>query len=127
MGLPLVVLPSWPQQPEHWPGTFCVILESHPVAFDANGHGRQASLNGEFFDCPPGAFARGTVDGRHVPCLSAPQQRRFRTGYEHRPRTFTTSRNSTRCKTPAKTGSDPGQPPGRHHHLEADAASGRAT
>jgi lincosamide nucleotidyltransferase A/C/D/E len=60
-------------------------VDVHPVAFDANGHGRQAGLNDESFDYPPDAFARGTVDGRDVPCLSVRQQRRFRTGYEHRP------------------------------------------
>jgi hypothetical protein len=34
---------------------------------------------------PPDAFGRGLIAGRAVPCLSARQQRRFRTGYRHRP------------------------------------------
>jgi hypothetical protein len=47
--------------------------------------GRHAALHGEFFDYPPDAFSRGLIAGRSVPCLSARQQRRFRSGYEHRP------------------------------------------
>ena len=57
----------------------------HPVAFDEEGHGRQADLDGGAFDYPPDAFSRGLIAGRCTPCLSARQQRRFRTGYEHRP------------------------------------------
>jgi lincosamide nucleotidyltransferase A/C/D/E len=60
-------------------------VDVHPVAFDKSGHGRQADLDGGFFDYPPDAFSRGLIAGREVPCLSARQQRRFRTGYEHRP------------------------------------------
>jgi lincosamide nucleotidyltransferase A/C/D/E len=59
-------------------------VDVHPVVFDASGHGRQADLEGGFFDYPPDAFGRGLIDGRTVPCLSAQQQRRFRSGYEHR-------------------------------------------
>ena len=60
-------------------------VDIHPVAFGEDGHGRQADLDGGFFDYPPGAFSRGVIGGRDVPCLSAAQQRRFRTGYAHRP------------------------------------------
>jgi lincosamide nucleotidyltransferase A/C/D/E len=60
-------------------------VDLHPVAFRPDGHGRQEGLNGEFYDYPPGAFSRGLIAGRAVPCLSARQQRRFRAGYTHRP------------------------------------------
>lgn len=54
----------------------------HPVTF---GAGRQADLDGGFFGYPADAFSRGLIAGRTVPCLSERQQRRFRTGYPHRP------------------------------------------
>jgi lincosamide nucleotidyltransferase A/C/D/E len=60
-------------------------VDVHPVAFDENGHGVQAGLDGATFDYPPGAFSRGVLAGREVRCLSAGQQRQFRTGYTHRP------------------------------------------
>lgn len=60
-------------------------VDVHPVTFDADGHGRQPDLDGGHFDYPLSAFAEGELDGRRVPCLSVEQQRRFRTGYEHRP------------------------------------------
>jgi lincosamide nucleotidyltransferase A/C/D/E len=60
-------------------------VDVHPVAFGADGHGRQEGLDGAFFDYPPDAFSRGLIAGRAVPCLSAVQQRRFRAGYTHRP------------------------------------------
>jgi len=60
-------------------------VDVHPVAFGEDGHGRQADLDGGSFDYPPDAFSHGLIAGRSVPCLSAGQQRRFRTGYEYRP------------------------------------------
>jgi lincosamide nucleotidyltransferase A/C/D/E len=60
-------------------------VDVHPVVFDDRGHGRQAGLDGGSFDYPPDAFAQGRIAGRDIPCLSMAQQRRFRTGYEHRP------------------------------------------
>ena len=56
-------------------------VDVHPVAFaeDGSGSGSQADLDGRFFDYPPGAFSCGLIAGRGVPCLSARQQRRFRT------------------------------------------------
>ena len=60
-------------------------VDVHPVEFDENGHGCQAGLDGESFDYPPDAFSRGQVAGRDMPCLSARQQRRFRSGYALRP------------------------------------------
>jgi lincosamide nucleotidyltransferase A/C/D/E len=60
-------------------------VDVHPVAFDDDGHGRQAGLDGVSFEYPPDAFSRGSIAGRSVRCLSARQQRIFRSGYEHRP------------------------------------------
>jgi lincosamide nucleotidyltransferase A/C/D/E len=60
-------------------------VDVHPVNFSADGHGRQPDLNGGHFDYPPAAFTTGTIGNRPVSCLSVQQQRRFRTGYEHRP------------------------------------------
>ena len=60
-------------------------VDVHPVGFDADGHGRQPDQDGGFFDYPVDGFATGVIGGRRVNCLSAGQQRRFRTGYELRP------------------------------------------
>jgi lincosamide nucleotidyltransferase A/C/D/E len=60
-------------------------VDVHPVTFDADGHGHQPDLDGGHFDYPPTAFTTGSIGGRRVHCLSAQQQRQFRTGYEHRP------------------------------------------
>lgn len=56
-------------------------VDLHPVAFDARGHGQQASLDGDPFDYPPEAFTTGRLDGLTVPCLARDQQRRFHSGY----------------------------------------------
>jgi lincosamide nucleotidyltransferase A/C/D/E len=61
-------------------------VDVHPVAFDEDGSGRQADLDGGFFEYPPDAFSHGRIAGRSVGCLSARQQRLFHDlGYEHRP------------------------------------------
>jgi lincosamide nucleotidyltransferase A/C/D/E len=60
-------------------------VDVHPVAFDEGGSGRQADIDSGYFEYPPDAFGRGLIAGRGVGCLSARQQRRFRSGYEHRP------------------------------------------
>jgi lincosamide nucleotidyltransferase A/C/D/E len=61
-------------------------VDVHPVAFDQDGSGRQADLDGGFFEYPLDAFGRGSIAGRSVGCVSAIQQRRFHNlGYEHRP------------------------------------------
>lgn len=60
-------------------------VDVHPGTFGADDCGRQADLDGGFFGYPPNAFDFGLIAGRAVPCLSARQQRRFRTGYQHRP------------------------------------------
>src|SRR6202035_3385715 len=51
----------------------------------ARRHGRQAGLGEEYFDYMPSSFTTGSLAGRRVNCLSAEQQRQFRTGYELRP------------------------------------------
>lgn len=57
-------------------------VDVHPVKLAANGHGRQAGLDGAHFDYPPSAFTAGALNGRRVNCLSVRQQREFHTGYE---------------------------------------------
>jgi lincosamide nucleotidyltransferase A/C/D/E len=59
-------------------------VDLHPVRFDADGHGRQADLDGGSFAYPRGCLVSGRIGGRTVPCLSAEQQLRFRGGYELR-------------------------------------------
>ncbi|MBG0851449.1 hypothetical protein I2W78_06210 [Streptomyces spinoverrucosus] len=56
-------------------------VDLHPVVFDAEGVGRQADLDGDFFLYPHGAFAVGTLQGRVIPCLSVSKQLAFRSGY----------------------------------------------
>ncbi|WP_089775666.1 nucleotidyltransferase domain-containing protein [Ruania alba] len=60
-------------------------VDVHPVAFDAAGHGLQGEADSIHFDYPPEVFVTGCIAGRDVPCLSVAQQRRFHTGYQHRP------------------------------------------
>ena len=56
-------------------------VDLHPVHFAADGHGRQADGEGGCFEYPPGCFTTGRIGDRDVPCLTAEQQLRFRTGY----------------------------------------------
>jgi lincosamide nucleotidyltransferase A/C/D/E len=60
-------------------------VDVHPVRFTEGGRGHQAGLGGTYFDYPPGSFTSGSIAGRRVNCLSAEQQRQFRTGYDPRP------------------------------------------
>jgi lincosamide nucleotidyltransferase A/C/D/E len=60
-------------------------VDVHPVRFAEDGRGRQAGLGGTHFDYPPCSPTSGSIAGRRVNCLSAEQQRRFRTGYDLRP------------------------------------------
>jgi hypothetical protein len=55
-------------------------VDLHPVRF-ADDVGRQADGKGGRFEYPPGAFTIGRIGGHVVPCLSAEQQLRFRSGY----------------------------------------------
>ena len=60
-------------------------VDVHPVRFAEGGRGRQAGPGGAHFDYPPCAFTSGSIARRRVNCLSAEQQRQFRTGYDLRP------------------------------------------
>lgn len=51
---------------------------------DDTGHGRQAGLDGGYFDYPGDAFGDGMLRGVRVACLSRDQQIRFHSGYEPR-------------------------------------------
>jgi lincosamide nucleotidyltransferase A/C/D/E len=59
-------------------------VDMHPVAFDGDGHGRQADHGDGHFDYPPDAFGMGVLAGVAVPCLSRQQQVRFHRGYKPR-------------------------------------------
>jgi lincosamide nucleotidyltransferase A/C/D/E len=58
-------------------------VDLHPVAFE-HGDGRQAGLDGAWFDYPRADLTTGTIDGRRVPCISVRLQLRFHEGYEPR-------------------------------------------
>ena len=60
-------------------------VDVHPVRFDAQGNGLQGDPDGTHFRYPPTAFVVGRLGDRHVPCMSAAEQVRARTGYELRP------------------------------------------
>ena len=59
-------------------------VDLHPVAFDADGNGRQADVDGGHFEYPRDCFSTGSVGGVAVPCLSIDQQLRFHAGYQPR-------------------------------------------
>jgi lincosamide nucleotidyltransferase A/C/D/E len=59
-------------------------VDLHPDVFDADGHGRQADVDGGHFDYPRGGFAAGSIGGVAVPCLSVDQPLRFHAGYQPR-------------------------------------------
>ena len=59
-------------------------VDLHPVCFAADGHGRQADLDGGVFEYLADCFAIGRIRGSAVPCLSVDQQLRFREGFELR-------------------------------------------
>ena len=59
-------------------------VDVHPVVFDADGHGRQADLDGGWFEYPRECFVTGRIGGADVPCLSPDQQRSFHAGYAPR-------------------------------------------
>ena len=58
-------------------------VDLHPVVFK-DGAGRQAGLDGDWFDYPRGDLVTGTIDGRTVPCISPRLQLTFHQGYEPR-------------------------------------------
>jgi lincosamide nucleotidyltransferase A/C/D/E len=60
-------------------------VDLHPIAWDADGAGRQVSLEGEVFDYPPGSLdAIGVIDGREVRCGTPELQLAFHS--HHAPR-----------------------------------------
>lgn len=61
-------------------------VDLHPVVFegDGAGDGRQAGLDGAWFDYPRGDLTTGAIGGRTVPCISARLQVTFHEGYEPR-------------------------------------------
>lgn len=60
-------------------------VDVHPLRFAEDGSAVQSGLGGAEFVYPASAFARGSIEGREVGCLSAEQQRIFHSGYEPRP------------------------------------------
>jgi lincosamide nucleotidyltransferase A/C/D/E len=60
-------------------------VDVHPVRFTKGGRGRQAGPGGTHFDYPSSSFTSGSIAERRVNCLSAEQQRQFRTGHDPRP------------------------------------------
>lgn len=60
-------------------------VDVHPLTFDAQGVGHQTNVDGLApFEYPLAAFARGTIGGRAVHCLSVAQQLTFHSGYTPR-------------------------------------------
>ncbi|GAA3220531.1 hypothetical protein GCM10010532_050260 [Dactylosporangium siamense] len=58
-------------------------VDLHPVVF-TDGDGRQAGLDGDWFDYPGVDLTTGLIAGRPVPCISARLQLAFHQGYEPR-------------------------------------------
>jgi len=60
-------------------------VDLHPVAWDADGTGRQSTGTGGEFVYPPGSTdARGRIGGREVRCLTPELLVTFHLGYEPR-------------------------------------------
>ncbi len=57
-------------------------IDLHPIVFEADGSAWLPDLDGGRFHYPAGSFARGTIGGNPVPCLSADLQLEFHLGYE---------------------------------------------
>ncbi len=60
-------------------------VDLHPVELGSDGCGIQQGLDGDAFHYACDGFTTGRIDGAVVPCLSAEQQLRFRSGYAPRP------------------------------------------
>jgi lincosamide nucleotidyltransferase A/C/D/E len=57
-------------------------VDLHPIAWDADGAGRQVGLEGEVFDYPPGSLdAIGEIAGREVRCGTPELQLAFHSHY----------------------------------------------
>jgi lincosamide nucleotidyltransferase A/C/D/E len=59
-------------------------VDLHPVVFGSDGNGRQAGLDGAWFDYPRADLTTGVIDGRTVPCISPRLQLIFHQGYAPR-------------------------------------------
>jgi lincosamide nucleotidyltransferase A/C/D/E len=59
-------------------------VDLHPVAFGADGEGRQAGPDGSHFAYPAPDLVVGALAGHPLPCLSARLQRVFHSGYPPR-------------------------------------------
>ena len=60
-------------------------VDLHPIAWDADGAGRQAGLEGEVFDYPPGSLdAIGVIGGHELRCGTPELQVAFHSHYEPR-------------------------------------------
>jgi lincosamide nucleotidyltransferase A/C/D/E len=59
-------------------------VDLHPVVFDERGHGRQADLDGGWFDYPADALITAVIDDIEVACICVELQLRFHEGYPPR-------------------------------------------
>lgn len=56
-------------------------VDLHPVAWDADGAGRQQGFEGRVFEYPAGSTVAGRIRGEEIVCISPALQREFHTGY----------------------------------------------
>jgi lincosamide nucleotidyltransferase A/C/D/E len=61
-----------------------LFVDVHPVAFDAEGNGRQAGPDGTFYEYPKGCFTTGCIAEVPVACATVALQLVGHTGYEPR-------------------------------------------
>lgn len=59
-------------------------VDLHPVVFDRNGDGRQADLDGGWFEYPADVLTSAVIGGYDIACVSVVQQLRFHEGYPPR-------------------------------------------
>lgn len=59
-------------------------VDLHPVAFDAEGNGRQADFGDAWFDYPANQFTTGKIAGVTIPCIGIALQINFHQGYTPR-------------------------------------------
>jgi lincosamide nucleotidyltransferase A/C/D/E len=59
-------------------------VDVHPVVFDEHGDGRQADLDGGWFEYPAHALTAAAIGGTVIACLSSERQLRFHEGYPPR-------------------------------------------
>lgn len=59
-------------------------VDLHPLAFDADGNGRQEGLDGVYYTYPVDQFSTGRIAGVTVPCIGRELQIIFHQGYRPR-------------------------------------------